>query len=65
MSRRRSLERALLAAMIAVVACASAGCGRRVVVHPSRVAAENDREWKVKSEPRPAQRPVAEEPKAP
>ena len=65
MSRRRRMHRALLAVMIAI-GCASAGCGRRVVVHPSRVAAENDREWKVKSEPRRAQTPVAaEESKAP
>lgn len=63
MSRRTSAQQALLAVMIAI-GCASAGCGRRVVVHPSRVAAENDREWKVKSEPRRPQTPVAEEPKA-
>jgi hypothetical protein len=38
-------------AVLLSVACAVSGCGRRVVVHPSRVAAENDREWTVKSEP--------------
>ena len=53
MSRRTSLQRTLLA-VLSVVAFASVGCGRRVVVHPSRVAAENDRDWKVKSEPQRA-----------
>jgi hypothetical protein len=37
--------------IVLLVTCALSGCARRVVVHPSRVATENDRDWTVKSEP--------------
>jgi hypothetical protein len=41
------------------VTCALAGSGRRIVVPPSRVAIENDREWTVNSVPARPAPPVA------
>jgi hypothetical protein len=46
-------------AVLFAVTCALAGCGRRIVVHPSRVAIENDREWTVNSVPARPAPPVA------
>jgi hypothetical protein len=40
--------------LVAVLACALLGCGRRVVMDPKDVATQNDRTWTVTSVPRDA-----------
>ncbi len=50
MTARPALGALPLLAVVAL-ACAIAGCGRRIVVDPSQVEKENDRTWTVTSEP--------------
>jgi hypothetical protein len=45
------ISRVLSSLVLVTLLAGISGCGRRVVVDPSRVEKENDRAWTVKSTP--------------